>query len=76
MLTYHVPKKSETNAKVFSDLLILGNFMLNQTMDEIRGHPVLGHLGPSPLVCFGTTGRGFIPYVTGETGGRAWPRVP
>ena len=39
-----------------------------------RGQPVLGHPGPSPSACFDSYERGFKPFVTAETGRRAWPR--
>ena len=44
-------------------------------MAEIRGQPVLGHPWPSPSACFGSNERGFEPFVTAETGRRAWPWV-
>ena len=45
-------------------------------MAEIRGQPVLGHPLPSPPAYFGSNDRGFKPFVTAETGGKAWPKVP
>ena len=45
-------------------------------MAEIRGQPVFEHHGPSPTACFGSNERGFEPFVTAETGGKAWPMVP
>ena len=46
----------------------------NDPMAEIRGQPLLVHRGPSPPACFGSNDRGFEPFITAETGGRAWPK--
>ena len=50
--------------------------MENCAMAAFKGKPVLGHLRPSPTACFGSNERGFEPFVTAETGGKAWPMVP
>ena len=48
----------------------------NDRKAKNRGQPVLEHHGPSPLACFGSNERGLEPFVTAETGRRAWPMVP
>ena len=41
-----------------------------------RGQPGLRHPTPSPPSCFSNNHRAFEPFITAETGDRAWPRVP
>ena len=47
----------------------------NDRKAEIRGQPVLRHLGPSPSACFGSNEGVESSLVTTKTGGRAWPKV-
>ena len=45
-------------------------------MAKIKGQPLLGHHRPSLSTYFGSNERGFEPFVTAETGERAWPMEP
>ena len=62
---------------IFSDFscrIGICNFW-NDPLGEFEGQTVLGQHGPSPPACFGSNERGFEPFLTAETGGKAWPLV-
>ena len=45
-------------------------------MAVIRGQSFLGYSGQRPSTCLGSKDGGFEPFVTAETGKKAWPTVP
>ena len=70
----------ETKFEIIAEELSFGvglqfNFNIPQKNFEKDSQPVSGYPGPSPPTSFGSNERGFEPFVTAETGGRAWPRV-
>ena len=59
----------------FSCRIIIQNDWINP-LGENGGQTLLGQHRPSLPSCFGSNEMGFEPFVTAETGGRAWPMVP
>ena len=63
---------------IFSDFscrIGICNFW-NDPLGEFEGQTVLRQHGQSLSACFGSNERWFEPFVTAETGRRAWPMLP